>query len=431
MKLMINKILLLCLTLMLSSCDIINENQNKEDKETDEEPKVLYDLTATAVTEIGCSLVWNTRVTEINYDTMYAIFAKSKDDREYTFAAVSYLNITEVISLIPETQYLIKVAIYNRRTNELSDYSNPISVRTKKGTLPKINKNVLLTNSSSHYKFTWDEIEDAESYVLYKSDNINGPFIRYYETSRTDNDSGMLEPNSFEYYKIQAVNETSKKSSLLSDVIIANSKTAELQTPVIKNANATSYQIFVEWESLDDSYYYDYQIYESPKEDSLFLSSDYSSYFKRKKNLFLIVRDVLPLNKEYIVEIRAYEKEYGRNNQKSSHTAAINITTGNTRTLQSPSNLKVLNPKHREIEISWDPVEDADIYYIFCSDYYDDDYSYLKEAQSTSCIIDEKFYQREIYFKVMAIDESGKNSSKLSELPVGVNIRDSLFDDFR
>ena len=275
-------------------------------------------------------------------------------------------------------------------------------------------------------KLTWNKIEGADGYIVYRATSKNGKYTKIKTTTSTSFTNSNLTLGKTYYYKIKAYKYENKKKiySTYSEVINAKVKPSNVNFK-INTRNATSQKLTWDKVSGANRYY----IYKCDSND---LSTCKS--YKYTSNTYLTVNS-LKLGEEKFYAVKACRKNGSKyvcgnlNEVKSSYVLPGTITP--TITNHSASSLKITFEK-----------EDENIYYdIGIKETNSDTYNYVKTItpnDEANFIIEDltanKTYDIIIksYLKINDTDIYGKSTKQtikvIPEKPTNLTVKHDNFD---
>jgi fibronectin type 3 domain-containing protein len=159
------------------------------------------DLTATAVSSSEIDLSWD----EVNNATSYYVYRSTSSTGTYSKIGTATDNSYDSTGLSASTKYYYKVkAVNSSYTSEYSSYAyattkSSASVSAPTGLTAK-------AVSRSEIDLSWDEVDNAASYQVYRATSASGTYTRIGTAIDTSYDNTGLPENTRYYYKVKAVN---------------------------------------------------------------------------------------------------------------------------------------------------------------------------------------------------------------------------------
>lgn len=296
-----------------------------------------------------------------------------------------------------------KIKAYNASmTSEYSEYALCTYSKEEEITKPNAPTGVSAEAYSSYIKITWNYVNGADSYKVYRSTSANGTYSSLQTTSSTSYTDYDASEGTTYYYKVTAINSAgeSNKSSYASAKI--EPQVSKPSTPTGLSAYASSSCIELSWNSVSgaDSYY----IYRGT-------SSYNCSYYDDTYSTSYRDCDVSE-GKTYYYKVSA-KNSAGESSQSSSASAEIKATN-----LDVPSNVKASYDSYYGVQITWKEVPLADKYYVYRSKYRNSGYSKVGEP-SYGVYVDNNLPsgdQYTLYYKVQAHSSYVNKTSDYSEV---------------
>lgn len=296
-----------------------------------------------------------------------------------------------------------KIKAYNASmTSEYSEYALCTYSKEEEITKPNAPTGVSAEAYSSYIKITWNYVNGADSYKVYRSTSANGTYSSLQTTSSTSYTDYDASEGTTYYYKVTAINSAgeSNKSSYASAKI--EPQVSKPSTPTGLSAYASSSCIELSWNSVSgaDSYY----IYRGT-------SSYNCSYYDDTYSTSYRDCDVSE-GKTYYYKVSA-KNSAGESSQSSSASAEIKATN-----LDVPSNVKASYDSYYGVQITWKEVPLADKYYVYRSKYRNSGYSKVGEA-SYGVYVDNNLPSGDkysLYYKIQAYSSYVNKTSDYSEV---------------
>ncbi len=210
--------------------------------------------------------------------------------------------------------------------------------------------NVKVTNGVGKVNITWEAVEGASSYRIYRADSATGSKkLLKAVTTLSYADTTAVAGKTY-YYFVAAYNGTSK---LLSDYSAANKITVanSIAAPVISDATATNGAVTITWDKISDaSSYRVFRADSATGAKTLLKAVTGTSY----------TDSTAVMGKTYYYYVRAYHSGTGT---LSAYSAGKEVK--NTLSAPSITSAKVANG---DVTITWDTVSGATSYRIYRAD---------------------------------------------------------------
>ncbi|ADY57262.1 cell wall binding repeat 2-containing protein [Syntrophobotulus glycolicus DSM 8271] len=253
--------------------------------------------------------------------------------------------------------------------------------------------------SASEIYLTWEEADDATSYYIYRSVSSNGTYSKIGSTDETSYlDDEDLDAGKKYYYKVRAHNSagTSGYSSI---AYVKTEEESDLDAPDDLKATAKgSAQIKLTWEKVDDATsYYVYR--------SISSNGTYSKIGSIKGTSYTDDEDLDP-GKKYYYKVRAHSSA-----GTSAYSDKVYATTDKNGGADAPENLKAESKSASQIKLTWDEVDDADVYYVYRALSSSGTYSKITTVSSTSYTDSSLSAGTTYYYKVQVKNGSSETST--------------------
>ena len=273
--------------------------------------------------------------------------------------------------------------------NLIANNAEPFELLAPKNVKAVLDDNRLVTNVS------WDAVEYAQSYEVYRSSTSNGTYTLLADgvTTNSWTDENPLQGTN--YYKVCAVGygQMSSRSSYAS-VSVSLATPTNVKAVLDDNRLVTN----ISWDAV--KYAQSYNVYRSSSENGTYTLMADSVI----NNSWI---DENPLQVTNYYKVCAFG--YGQMSSRSSY-ASVNIPT-----LEPPTNIKTeLDVKDESfiVKISWDAVKYAQSYEVYRSIYPNGTYTLLADGVTTNSWTDENPLMGN-YYKVCAFGY-GQMSSRSS-----------------
>jgi fibronectin type 3 domain-containing protein len=356
-------------------------------------------------------LAVNVKWDAVNYAEAYQVYRSNSNYRYATYVLIadsvkstSYVDISPIEN---NNYYRVRAIGHGMVSSE----SNTTGINYAMPVPSNITGKVVLKGNSLANNVTWDAVNIAESYTVYRCGNSYGEYKKVAENvtdnSWTDNEP-MLGDN---YYKVQATGYelTSELSTAYAYVICSLSTPTNVKGNL--DANSNTLAISITWDTVKYAEYY--QVYRSPGINT----SDYE--LVADKITSCSWKDESPKissNGSYI-----YYKVYavlGNIISSSSNSAYVYCS------IEAPKNNKAelcVNGNKLAINVKWDAVNFAEKYQVYrsnSSSYYAN-YELIADDVTTNSWTDNSPLSGYNYYKIVAIGY-GLTSSQ-SDASEGVN----------
>ena len=119
--------------------------------------------------------------------------------------------------------------------------------------------------SSGKIKLTWDKVDGAVKYEVWRATSKNGTYTKITTTAKTSVTNTKTEPAVTYYYKVKAIAEKSAANSALSDIV---SRTCDLAQPIVTLTLSSKGKIVLTWDAIDGAT--GYEIWRATEEGGTF-----------------------------------------------------------------------------------------------------------------------------------------------------------------
>ena len=243
----------------------------------------------------------------------------------------------------------------------------------------------------------WDEIKDANSYVVYRSKEKDGTYTKVFTTSKTSYTNTAAETGEKYYYKVKAIHENSAANSVFSEVVV---RTCDLPQPVVTADNdpITGKPQLI-WKSIAGAE--EYEIYLSTDKDGTYTRS-----FKTENTIF--TNESIEAGAKYYYKVKAIHE---------NSTANSALSESVVRTCDFPQPVLTVSNKVStgKPQLTWDPIEGAKQYEIYRSVSSNGKYEKLYTKAGTTFTNTSAENGVKYYYKIKAIHENSAANSVLSE----------------
>jgi len=331
---------------------------------------------------INICLAWN----KVNGSSGYNIYRSDTSTGIYT--KVNTIVINELIfndaSVLPDATYYYKISTINNDIE--SEYSTYISISTLSSipvNLRSISSTTILLN------LAWNEIKGASGYNLYRSNTLDGIYLKVNEhilTNSTYSDTNVT-PDTTYFYKVSSINN-SAESTYSTPLSVSTLSSIPVN---IRTSSVTTIRINLAWNELNGAS--GYNIYRSDTVNGI--------YIKLNQNTItsLVFTDMeLSPDTTYYYKLASINK-----NIEGILSAPLTVSTLSA----IPVNLHISSNSTSSISISWNIVSEASGYNVYRSSSENGTYTKLNSTP----LNEKDFSNTELssyatfYYKVSAIVE--------------------------
>ena len=256
---------------------------------------------------------------------------------------------------------------------------------------------VKVTESSGKPKISWDAVDFAVKYQVYRATSKDGEYERVKTTTGKSYTDSDVKAGKTYYYKVRAVLENNAKSSFSSPV----SFTKKLSTPKVTAANtASSGKVKLTWKEISGAK--SYTIFRATSEDGEYkeLASTTSTSYTDSKG---------KVGTTYYYKVQA-------NGSKSSANSSKSSAVPESRNLARPD-VSITLTKKGQPKLSWKKISGASKYRIYRASSKDGEFKNLDDTTGTSFTDKTVKSGKTYYYKVKAI-KSGANSASSSAVKI-------------
>ena len=310
----------------------------------------------------------------------YQIYRSTKESGEYKLMMstenTSYINTAAKVGA---TYFYYVVAVADDGT--LSAASNTVS---RMCILPRPEVTASNVASSGKVKLTWDAVEGATKYKVYRSTSSGGTFKLMYTATGCSYTNTSAEAGKKYYYKVKAISETDGADSAFSSV---KSRTCDLpRTELTRGATSTS-AISISWDEIDGASHY--SVYRSTSKDGTYkkLNTAEATSYQDK---------TVSAGKTYYYKVIANSPFSGASSAASSFLTAKAVPAAVTMKSTASSTKS-------SIKISWNEAADATGYYVYRRASESDSWTKIATVKSGTSYTDESASGRQ-YYRVAAYD---------------------------
>ena len=311
----------------------------------------------------------------------YSIYRATAKDGKYTkMYTTSNTTYTNTLTTAGEYYYYYVVAVAADGTK--SAHSN-IAGRTCDLPCPV----VTASNNAKSGKIclTWDAVEGAEAYSIYRATAKDGQYTKMYTTSNTTYTNTTAEAGVTYYYKVVAVAAKTAANSAASSIV---SRTCDLARPVVTvSNNAKSGKVCLTWDAVDGAEAY--SVYRATSKGGL-----YTKMYTTSSTTY--TNTTAEAGVTYYYKVVAVAAKSVANSASSS---IVSRTCDLARPVVTASN----NPKSGKVCLTWNAVEGAEAYSVYRASTKDGQYSKMYTTSNTTYTNTTAEVGVTYYYKVVAV----------------------------
>ena len=270
---------------------------------------------------------------------------------------------------------------------------------TSEAKVLSVPKNMKISNvvSSGKPKVTWDKVDGADKYYVYRSIGVDGNYERISTTTSTSYTHSGAKAGKIYYYKVKAVKTSNEKlNSAYSSTV---SKTCDLAQPTnLKVTNiASSGKPKITWDAV-----------EGAKKYYVYRATSSSSTFEVVGTVTepSFIHSGAKAGKTYYYKVKAVHAD--NENANSAQSGYISRVCD----LARPTNLKISNvTSSGKPKVTWDVVAGADKYFVYRATSSSGSYEKIATTASNTFIHTGAKVGKTYYYRVKAIDADNENAS--------------------
>ena len=227
---------------------------------------------------------------------------------------------------------------------EFGDYSDTVAFTLPKSSVDAPTNLSVTQSGTNKVRLTWNAVEGADSYVLYRSED-GVQWNRIKSVAETTTENYNLSPNQTYYYKIKAVSgeNYSNDSNVVSIQLISAQKAPEN----LRVERATANSVYLSWDAVEGAGSY-----------VLYRSEDQSNWKKIKSVSGTSTYNYNLSEKTYYYKVCANAE-----NAPFSDIVSIRISAW-----AAPGNLQAEQVTASSVSLHWDAVEGASSYLLYRSE---------------------------------------------------------------
>ena len=248
--------------------------------------------------------------------------------------------------------------------------------------------------SSGKIQLTWNEINNAEEYKVYRATSKNGAYKLIKTTTGTSFTNSSVKAGEAYYYYVVAVN----KLGIQSDKSNIVNRTCDLPQPKVTLSNvASSGKIKVSWEAIDGAK--EYKVYRATSKDGEY------KLIKTTTNTSL-TNTSTTAGTAYYYKVKAVA-------EKSAADSAYSAIKSRTCDLPRPDATISLNSSGKP-KVSWEAVDGAVSYKVYRATSKSGDYKLMKTTATLSYTNTSAEAGKTYYYKVVAVCANTAGNSTYS-----------------
>jgi len=324
----------------------------------------------------------------------YQVYRSTEKSSGYSLLTTTTGTSVTNTSVEPGVTYYYKVIAVAKNTSANSAYS---AVTSRTCDLARTTITLSNVESTGKIKISWNAVEGAVKYQVYRSTSENGTYSLLTTTTGTSVTNTSAEPGVTYYYKVRAIASNSAANGAYSAI---KSWICDLPRPTITVSNvASTGKIKISWNAVAGAV--KYQVYRSTSETgtySLLTTTTGTS----------VTNTSVEMGVTYYYKVRAVAEITSANSAYSSVKSRIADLAQPTITVSNVTSTG-------KIKISWKAVTGAEKYEVWRKGYWDEKFTRVKTTTSTSYIDTGAGLDMEGYeYKVRAIHSNTNANSAYS-----------------
>ena len=279
------------------------------------------------------------------------------------------------------------------------DGSKSVQSNTVKCTCVLSQPQLTISNSNSgKIKLSWDKVDGAVKYKVYRSASLDGKYERIKTTEKTSYTNSAAKAGERYYYKVIALHEKSAADSAYSEIVCGYRKLAQ---PEVKASNETlTGQTKLTWKAIDGAK--SYKVYRSTSKDGTYQLA------KTTTNT-AYTHSSGKAGVKYYYKVKAIHAN-------SAFDSAYSEVEVRTCELPQPEVTLSSVASSGKIKVSWNEIEGAKAYKIYRATSEDGDYDRRETITETSWTDTSAKAGRTYYYKIVAVHEKSAANSAYSEI---------------
>lgn len=381
----------------LTICYLEDANGWKALKKGDFEGTITWQTYCAASPQVSSSNVAATGKIELTWEEVagaveYRIYRATSKNGTYTrmktTTDTSYTNTSAKAG-----------KAYYYKVEAVDNYGNVAVSQIISRTCDLARPTVTLSNveSSGKIKVSWDAVDGAVQYEVYRAASKNGTYIKVKTTTGTSYTNTSAEAGKTYYYKVKAIAEKSAANSAYSAV---KSRTCDLARPTVTLSNvASTGKIKVSWDAVDGAV--EYEVYRATSKNGTYTkvnTTTGTSYTNTSAEA----------GKTYYYKVRAVA-------EKSAANSAYSTVKSRTCDLARPSVSITLNSSGKP-KLSWKAISGAVEYQVYRATSKNGEYKLVKTTTSTSFTNTGAKSGVTYYYKVIAVASKEAANSAYSKV---------------
>ena len=323
------------------------------------------------------------------------VYFKEKHDELWTKTNITTDGGTYILyDVCPGESYTCVVRYYDDNYERWVEVSDRTTIKVVLAT-PK--PSITTVASSGKPKLTWDSVQGASSYEIYRATSTDGTYSKIGSTQETSyTDKKATEENKY-YYKVKAIcgNNTSCNSKFST----VKSITCDLARPTVTASNVSSSgKIKLTWDKISGAD--KYTVYRATSSDGTF-KEVYTTTGTSYTNTSATAEN------KYYYKVKAISTK--TENANSAYSTVVSRTCDLAQPSLSASNVA----SSGKIKLTWEKVSGADKYKVYRAGTKNGEYKYLGYTTGTTYTNSTANAEYTYYYKVKAISTKTEEANSV------------------
>lgn len=273
-------------------------------------------------------------------------------------------------------------------------FSMTVSAAQKRISRPTVTASNIA--SSGKIKLSWDAVDGAVKYKVYRATSKNGTYKLLITTENTSINNTSTTAGKTYYYKVRAIAETEAANSAYSKVV---SRTCDLARPVVKIYTNDNGKTVIDWDNIKGAEKYKVYVYNASG-----------------KLLKTVTTNGSKMTHTSAVAGTTYKYRVQAIAEKSAANSAKSPALSNTSKLAAPE-ISIGNVKSSgKIRVTWDEVKNAVKYEIYRATSKNGEFKLMYTTEGTSYTNTSAKAGKTYYYKVRAIAKNESANSEFSNV---------------
>ena len=331
----------------------------------------------------------------VNGASKYEVYRSTSKSGEYKSISTTASTSMTNTSAEAGTTYYYKVRAIHADSAANSAFS---SIVNRTCDLPRPKVTATNVESSGKIKLTWNAVEGATKYEVYRATSKDGTYKRISTTASTGMTNTSAEAGTTYYYKVRAIHSNSSANSAFSSIV---NRTCDLAQPKVEATNVeSSGKIKLSWKKVSGAV--KYEVYRATEKNGTYkrISTTTSTS---------LTNTSAEAGTTYYYKVRAIHSNSSAN---SAYSSIINRTCD----LPRP-NVKITLTSAGNPKMTWDAVEGATKYRIYRANPAGE-FELYKTTTKTSFTDSETDPNAMYFYQVMAVHSNSSANSARKEVSI-------------